>query len=63
MNVSTIGLVAIPRGSLYLIGEMFGLILVLNLVYAGTFVALERKHLLRRQSLPVPRAESGPKTI
>ena len=63
LNVSTIGLVSIPRGSLYLIGEMFGLILVLNLVYAGAFVALERKHLLRHRSLLVPRSETGTKTI
>lgn len=63
LNVSTIGLVSIPRGSLYLVGEMFGLILVLNLVYAGAFVVLERKHLLRHGSLPVPRTESGTNTI
>lgn len=59
LNVSAIGLVSIPRGSLYLIGEMFGLILVINLVYAGTFVALEREHLLRGTNLPLVQPEAG----
>jgi hypothetical protein len=48
LNVSVLGLVAIPRGSLYLIAEFFGLILALNLIYAATFTILERKRLLRR---------------
>lgn len=43
MNVSAIGLVYIPSGSAYLIAELFGLIVVLNLVYVVVFIAIERK--------------------
>ena len=43
LNVSAIGLVYIPIGSFYLIIELLGLIGVLNLVYVGVFVGLERK--------------------
>lgn len=39
-NVFIIGLVDIPRGSLYLVLEMFGLILLLNVVYVVVFVVL-----------------------
>jgi hypothetical protein len=46
LNVSVIGLVSIPRGSWYLIGEMYGLILMLNGVYVAVWAALERKRLL-----------------
>jgi len=42
LNVSAIGLVSIPVGSLYLIFELFGLIAALNLVYAVVFIPLER---------------------
>jgi hypothetical protein len=48
LNVSTIGLVDIPRGSLYLIAEMFGLIVLLIGVFAVAFVGLERQTLSRR---------------
>jgi hypothetical protein len=47
LNVSVIGLVYIPRGSLYLIVELFGLILAINAVYVAVFIALERKSLVR----------------
>jgi hypothetical protein len=47
LNVSIIGLVAIPRSSLYLILEMFGLIVALNGVYLVAFIALERKSLVK----------------
>lgn len=47
LNVSVIGLVYIPGGSAYLILELFGLILVLGLVYAVVFMALERKRLMQ----------------
>jgi hypothetical protein len=47
LNVSAIGLVDIPRGSLYLIMELFGLIVALNAVYVAVFIALERRSLLR----------------
>lgn len=43
LNVSVIGLVDIPRGSLYLVAEMFGLIVVLNAVYVVVFLALQRR--------------------
>ena len=41
LNVSVIGLVFIPRGSAYLIAELFGLIFILGAVFAGVFVVLE----------------------
>lgn len=43
LNVSAIGLVYIPSSSVYLIAELFGLILVLNVVYVAVFIAFERK--------------------
>jgi hypothetical protein len=43
LNVSVIGLIAIPGSSLYLIAELFALILALNLVYAVVFIVLEWK--------------------
>lgn len=45
LNVSALGLVSIPRSGLYLVLEMFGLILALNVVYVIVFAALERKRL------------------
>jgi hypothetical protein len=45
LNVSVIGLVAIPRGSLYLVVELFALILAINVVYVAVFIGLERKSL------------------
>lgn len=41
LNVSAIGLVDILRGSLFVIAELFGLIVVLNAVYALGYLALE----------------------
>ena len=41
LNVSAIGLVDVPRGSLYLIAELFGLIFILDAVYAAAFTGLE----------------------
>lgn len=52
LNVSVIGLVIIPRGSLYLILEFFGLILAINVVYAISFAVLERKRLLKSNRRP-----------
>ena len=46
LNVSTIGLINIPRGSLYLVMEMFFLILTLNYVYTAVVVVIRRKYLL-----------------
>ncbi len=47
-NVFILGLVEIPRGSLYLVLEMFGLILLLNGVYVVAFVGLAYKQLWGR---------------
>ena len=44
-NISAMGLVAIPRSSYYLVGETLGLVVALNVVYAGAFMLLERKRL------------------
>lgn len=46
LNISAIGLVDIPRGSLYLVLELFGLIVAINVVYVAAFAALERRSLL-----------------
>lgn len=43
LNVSAIGLIAIPRSSLYLVIELAGLILSLNAVFAAVFAGLEWK--------------------
>ena len=48
LNVSVIGLVEIPRGSLYLVGEMFGLIVFLNVVFAAGFTGLQWQRLTPR---------------
>jgi len=44
-NVFILGLVAIPRGAFYLVLEMFGLIILLNVVYVVGFVLLEWRRL------------------
>jgi hypothetical protein len=43
LNVSAIGLIAIPRSSLYLVIELAGLILSLNAVFTAIFAVLEWK--------------------
>jgi hypothetical protein len=43
LNVSAIGLVSIPRSSLYLIVELMGLIVALNVAFAIVFAVLERR--------------------
>lgn len=43
LNVSIIGLVAFPSGTLYLIIELFGLIFSLGFVFTAVFLILERK--------------------
>jgi len=45
LNVSVIGLVDIPRGSLHLVAELLGLIGVLNAVFVAVFIALEHRSL------------------
>ena len=42
LNVSVIGLVNIPSGSLVVIAELFGLILVLNGVYAIVYIVIDQ---------------------
>ena len=45
LNVSVIGLVEVPRRSAYLIAELYGLIVLLDVAYVGVFVFLERRWL------------------
>ena len=45
LNVSIIGLVALPSGSFYLVIELFALILALGIAFAVSFIALERNQL------------------
>jgi hypothetical protein len=56
LNVSVIGLVSIPRGSWYLVAEMFGLILALNAVLVIVVSWIERKRLLQRTARERPLA-------
>lgn len=44
-NISAMGFVAIPRSAYYLVAEMLGLILALNVVYVLAFAILERRRL------------------
>ena len=56
LNVSVIGLISIPRSSVYLIVELVGLILALNLVFAVVFIGLNWKVFFKgvnRLRLPV----------
>lgn len=48
LNVSIIGLVSLPSGSLYLVIELFGLVLALGAVFAFAFALLERRRLIGR---------------
>ena len=43
LNVSVIGLISIPKSSLYLILELFGLIISINTFYVFIFILFERK--------------------
>jgi len=45
LNVSAIGLVSIPGNSIYLIFELLGLILAINVFYVGIFILFERRGL------------------
>jgi hypothetical protein len=47
LNVSVLGLVYIPGSAISLVAKMFGLIMLLNLVYLAIFLLLERKFYLR----------------
>jgi hypothetical protein len=48
LNVSAMGLIAVPRSSLYLIGELAGLILALNLVFVIVFLGLRGNRFFAR---------------
>ena len=48
LNVSIIGLISLPSGSLFLVVELFALILALGVVFAVAFAILERKQLSPR---------------
>ena len=50
LNVSIIGLVDIPRSSVHLVLELFGLIFAIAFVYTALFVAFERKSLVNTTS-------------
>jgi hypothetical protein len=50
LNVSVIGLVAFTNSTLYLIAELAGLIVALNLVFVVGFMGLERLSLLEPQT-------------
>lgn len=50
LNVSTLGLVHLPAGALSLVAQMFGLILVLDLVFVIVFLLLERQRFMDRAS-------------
>ena len=45
LNVSAIGLVEIPNSALFVVAELFGLIVALNAVYAALFLALQWRQL------------------
>ncbi len=51
LNVSVIGLVAIPSGSLYVIGELLGLIAALNVAFVVSLLVLERQSFLGRRAI------------
>ena len=56
LNVAAIGLISIPHSSLYLVAELAGLILSLNVVFTVVFAGLEWKSFfssVNRHHLPV----------
>lgn len=52
LNVSAIGLIEIPRSSLYLVLEVAGLILALNLVFVVVFLGLRWSHFSKHSHRP-----------
>lgn len=64
LNISVLGLVSIPRGSLYLVAEFLALVIVLNAVYAVVFIGLEAgalgansPRITRRQAIEILKKE------
>lgn len=51
LNVSILGLVYFPTSSVYLIFELFGLIVVLGAAYAIMFIILENKRLMKGKNV------------
>lgn len=51
LNVSALGLIAVPAGSWGLVAEFYALILLLAAVFVGSFVVIER---LGRRFVPAP---------
>ena len=47
LNISAIGLVEFTSGSWHLVAEFFGLVALLRIMFAVTFIGLERKTLRR----------------
>jgi hypothetical protein len=60
LNVSAIGLVDIPRDSTYLVAELFGLIIVINVAFAATFLILERERLAGPRTAPSKQHGTAP---
>lgn len=58
LNVSAVGLVAIPGGSLYVIAELFGLIVALNGAYVLVYCAIEWRRLLSA-NVTAPETSAG----
>lgn len=50
LNVSAIGLVEIPSSALFVVAELFGLIVALNAVYAMLFLGLQWQQLAAASS-------------
>ena len=59
LNVSAIGLVDIPRDSTYLVAELFGLIVVIDVAFAATFLILERERLAGPRTAPSKQRGTG----
>ncbi len=55
-----LGLVDIPRDSTYLVAELFGLIVVIDVAFAATFLSLERKGLAGSRAALSKQAGTSP---
>jgi hypothetical protein len=59
LNVSAMGLIAIPRSSLYLVLELAGLVLALNLAFVAVFMGLRWNNFFRRVHRHGPAIENS----
>lgn len=57
LNISALGLVSIPRGSVILVAEFLGLVVLLDVVYAAAFIALEWSRFRRLKGQRSQRAQ------